>query len=61
MRGVHELAQAQAQKMANLRHEPVVLPTSAREMLKDYVAVPEGVARMVTIGHVLASWLAVET
>ena len=60
MRGVHELAQIQARELANFRCEPVVLPTLARGMIKDYVAVPEGVARMVTIGHALASWLGVE-
>ena len=60
MRGVHELVQGEARQLANLRCEAVFLPTFAREMIKDYVAIPGAVTRMVTIGHALASWLAVE-
>ena len=57
---VYELVKAEAFQLANLRCEPVVLPVAARDMIKNYVTTPEAVARMVTIGHILASWLAME-
>jgi len=56
---VHDLSQSEGARLAQLRTEPVVLPEPARRMIADYVAKPDRVARMVTLGHGLAQWLAV--
>ncbi len=55
---VHDLSQAEGARLARLRPEPVDLPAPARQMIADYVAKPDRVARMVTLGHGLARWLA---
>ena len=55
---VHDLTQVEGKSLARLRHDPVVLPAPARQMIGDYVAKPDRVARMVTLGHALARWLA---
>ena len=54
---VHGFAQEEGASLANLRSNPVTLPTSARQMVENYVAIPGAVTRMVTIGYTLACWL----
>ncbi len=58
MQTVHELGRAEAARLAHLRPNPLALPDAPERMIVNYVATPEAVARMVTLGHVLARWLA---
>lgn len=57
MQAVHDHGRAEAVHLAHLRPDPLLLPDDARRMIADYVATPQVVARMVTLGHILAGWL----
>ncbi len=52
-----ERTQQEGARMAPWRDEQVELSEPARNTLIGYVSIPAQVARMVTIGHVLARWL----
>ena len=58
MQRVHDRGRVEAAHLAHLRREPLELPDEARRMIAGYVASPQVVARMVTLGHILARWLA---
>lgn len=58
IRSVHDEVQPDAARIARLRHDTVVLPDAAREMIAQYVATPYRVTRMVALGHGLSRWLA---
>ena len=51
---VVQLAQREAQTLANWRTTPVEIPLQAEQTIRNYVDSPDRVARMVTIGHMLA-------
>jgi hypothetical protein len=54
---VHDGGRAEAAQLAHLRSEPLGLPDEAQRMIADYVATPQVVARMATLGHILGRWL----
>lgn len=53
-----ELTRQEGVRMAAWRNADVALSEQARKTITDYVTMPTLVARMVTIGHALAQWLA---
>ena len=55
---VHELARTEGARLAHLRPGDAALPDEAHKMIAAYVGGPGTVARMVTLGHGLANWLA---
>jgi hypothetical protein len=54
---VHELAQAEGARLAQLGPDTSAMPDDARKMIAAYVGSPGAVAHMVTLGHALARWL----
>lgn len=52
-----ELTRREGVRLARWRSEEIVLADPVRKTIIDYVSEPTLVARMVTIGHMLARWL----
>lgn len=57
MQRVHDRCQIHAAGIAHFREDPVRLAPAPTNMITGYVAAPGVVARMVTLGHILAFWL----
>lgn len=58
---VVRLALEEGAYLAKLRPDAITLPQLTRDTITDYVSTPTQVVRMVTLGHVLARWLAAPT
>ena len=54
---LHGISQTEGARIAHLRSKDIDLPDGARQKIVGYVTRPQGVARMVTVGHGLARWL----